>query len=383
MLMNSLLAIGLMSGTSADGIDAALVETEGLAPPVARAFRETPYPPGIRRAVLALMAPGPGEIDALGALHRALGDLFAEAALGVCAMAGVDPAEVAVIGSHGQTIRHRPPVFTLQIGDPHRIAALTGIPVVGDFRPADVARGGQGAPLTPLFHRCLFAQPGIATAVLNLGGIANVTALPADPDAPLAAGDSGPANSLLDLLAARVSDGAASCDRDGKWASSGGVDESALAWLLAHPYLREPFPKSTGREAFGAAYLDEFLQRFPNLPTENRFATLAEFTARSAWEACLRLLPPRPDRVVLCGGGVRNPDLMARFHRLGPDCAWMESAALGVDAGSLEAQAFAWFAVRTMRGLPSSLPEATGAREPAVLGSIHAAPGRRWPFLSP
>lgn len=370
---NPLNAVGLMSGTSADAIDAVLVRTDGVAPPQVLAHTTTPYPEEIRQQVLALYAPGDDELERMGRLDHALGDLFAQAALGVMQQGGVSPQQVDVIGSHGQTVRHRPPHFTLQIANPFVIAAVTGVTTVANFRPADMAQHGEGAPLTPLFHQALFSRPGERVAVVNLGGIANLTALPGTPEQPLLAGDTGPANTLLDLLAAETSQGRENCDRDGAQAARGRVDAPALDWLLAHPFFSRPFPKSTGREVFGRAFLRHFMQTFPQLAPDDCFATLSALTVRTVADGCRRLLAPAPHRVVLCGGGVKNREMWRQLQQELPDSRIEESAALGVDADTLEAQAFAWFAVRTLRHLPSSLPGATGARIPAILGAIHPA----------
>lgn len=361
-----------MSGTSADGIDAALVETNGESAPRLIASLEQPHPPALRQRILALYHSGPDELERLGALDRELGERFAAAAVDLCEQAGFPLDQVDLIGSHGQTVRHAPPRFTLQIGNPFVIAAITGITTIADFRPADVARGGQGAPLTPLFHQHLFQTPGHNVAVVNLGGIANITALSADPATPVRGGDTGPANTLLDLLAQHLLD--APCDHDGALAATGMVQDTALAWLLAHPYLAQPFPKSTGREVFGEAYLHAWLAAFPDMTPADRFSTLTQFTVTTVARACRELLPPQ--RVVVCGGGTRNPEIMTRLQHALPEARVETSAVHGVDAASLEAQAFAWFAARTWHGLPSSLPRATGARAAAVLGSI--CPGGNW-----
>ncbi|MBF0161972.1 MAG: anhydro-N-acetylmuramic acid kinase [Magnetococcales bacterium] len=363
-------AIGLMSGTSADAIDAVLLRTDGVTAPRLVAHQVTPYPADIRRQVLSLYEPAEEELDRLGHLDQALGRLFAQAALAVMARGGMSAAQIQVIGSHGQTVRHRPPHFTMQIGNPFVIAAETGITTVANFRPADMARQGEGAPLTPLFHQALFAEAGKRVAVVNLGGIANLTALSGD-ETPLLAGDTGPANSLLDLLAERTSQGRQNYDPDGAQAAQGQVDAPALQWLLAHPYFRRPLPKSTGREAFGAAYLQQFLQAFPGLSPLDCFATLSQLTAATVATACVQALGAPPHRLIVCGGGAKNKDLTHRLQKALPSSQIVDSSTLGVDADTLEAQAFAWFAVRTLRRLPSSLPGATGARMPAILGAVH------------
>ncbi|MEO5330162.1 MAG: anhydro-N-acetylmuramic acid kinase [Magnetococcus sp. THC-1_WYH] len=362
-------AIGLMSGTSADGVDAVLLETDGESVPKVISRLMEPYPETLRQQILALYEPGAGELDRLGVLDRELGEFFAEVALKVCQAGGCLPDTVEVIGSHGQTIRHRPPAFSMQIGNPFVIAHRCGVVTVADFRMADMVRGGQGAPLVPMFHRTLFGGKGQSTAVVNLGGIANITALRADGG--MVAGDTGPANTLMDHWADRYTDGRVHCDRDGAWAAQGCVDTEALHWLLQHNFFGLPFPKSTGREIFGAHYLDEFLERFPHMTANDRFRTLTQLTVETVADACQQLLPPSPDRVVLCGGGADNPVLVAGLRERLQSSEVVSSHSLGVDTAFLEAEAFAWFAVRTLRRLPSNLPEATGAVSEAVLGSIH------------
>ncbi|MBF0610851.1 MAG: anhydro-N-acetylmuramic acid kinase [Magnetococcales bacterium] len=373
-----LTVIGLMSGTSADGIDAALVMTDGVSRPQVRHSALFAYPESLRGQILQLYQSGMGEIDFMGELDRQLGELFAEAALSLCQQAGVAPEQVDLIGSHGQTIRHRPPRFTLQIGNPFIISARTGITTIADFRPADVARQGEGAPLTPAFHQCLFQEQGQSVAVVNLGGIANITAIPAEETGQVVAGDCGPANSLLDLLSSALGNGP--CDWNGRLAAAGCVDQGGLDYLLAHPYFARAYPKSTGREDFGADYLAEFQQRFSHLSPEDSMATLTQLTVQSVADSCKGLLPPYPQRLVLCGGGARNGEIVRRLQQALPQTRLFNSDDLGVAADSLEAQAFAWFAARTWYGLSSSLPGATGCLQAAILGSIH--PGRLWPRLT-
>ncbi len=367
-------AVGLISGTSADGIDAVLVRTDGIGVPEVKAFCENPYPPEVRREVLALYHPGAGEIDRMGRLDRKLGELFAEAALEVCTKAGMSPADVEVVGSHGQTIRHRPPDFTLQIGNPAIIAARTGIKTIADFRRADMAWGGEGAPLAPLFHQAVFATDGKSVGVLNLGGIANLSVI--DPDGNISiAGDTGPANTLMDLLATQIrggDDGAGFYDAGGVEAAAGTVDREALAWLMAHPYFAKPFPKSTGREVFGVDYLREFLTRFPHLGDRDGLATLARFSAETVALACDELIAGESYRLILCGGGEKNLTLVALLRELLPQARIVSSREAGVDSDSLESQFFAWFAVRTLKGLTSSVATATGAEKAAVLGAVYS-----------
>ncbi|MBF0143016.1 MAG: anhydro-N-acetylmuramic acid kinase [Magnetococcales bacterium] len=369
-MAHELLAIGLMSGTSADAIDAVLVRTDGVGKPHLLAAREEPLPDELRARILAFNEPGENEIDRMGYLDRELGERFAAAAIAVRGEAGIPPGEVAVIGSHGQTLRHRPPHFSLQIGSPFVIAARTGCTTIADFRTADLVRGGEGAPLVPLFHRHLFQEPGKRVAVVNLGGIANITALPADPDAPLIAGDTGPANALMNLTIHRATGGRLHHDPEGSHAAAGQCHRPGLDWLMSHPYLGRPFPKSTGRESFGPALLQEFTERFGDPGLESMLATLAHFTVASVAAACRTALPPAPERLIVCGGGGRNPFLMRLFSQALPQTEVRLADSLGVNADTLEAQAFAWFAVRTLRGLPSSSREATGASEAAILGAI-------------
>lgn len=369
-------AIGLISGTSADGVDAVLLETDGITAPKVFVRLAFPYPEPLRRRILDLYEPAFGELDRLGFLDRDLGDFFAEAAVKVCQKGGCSPSDVDVVGSHGQTVRHRPPGFSTQIGSPFTIAHLSGIVTIADFRMADMVRGGEGAPLVPLYHRVLFGADGRSTAIVNLGGIANITALLADGH--VVAGDTGPANTLMDHLAERVTDGREQCDHDGIWASRGCVDDQGLKWLLSHPYYSRPFPKSTGREVFGATYLERFIELFPHMDDADRFRTLAQLTVETVAAACQSILPPWPDRVVLCGGGADNPVLVAGLRTKMVNSEVVSSASLGVDTAFLEAEAFAWFAVRTLKGFPSNMQKATGASEPAVLGSIYLpGPGYR------
>lgn len=378
---HSVYAIGLISGTSADAIDATLIQSDGITPPRMLAYQETPYPPKVRQQILDLYEPGDNELDRMGYLDQTLGRLFAQSALDVLHQSGLKASQIRVIGSHGQTIRHRPPHFTLQIGNHFIIAANTGITTVADFRPADMARQGEGAPLTPLFHQALFQQANKRVAVVNLGGISNLTALPDTESKPLIAGDTGPANTLLDLFAQHINLG--KYDKDGKMASLGHVNNKALQWLLMCPFFKQPFPKSTGRELFGLSFLHPFLEKFGHLSHSDCFATLSELTAQTVAMACKQTLAPEPHQVILCGGGAKNRDVCKRLQKHLANSQILLSSQLGVDANALEAQAFAWFAIRTLNNHPSSLTHATGAHTPAILGSIYPTTPTLTPAYQP
>jgi anhydro-N-acetylmuramic acid kinase len=377
------LYIGLISGTSMDAVNAVLAEvsTQGFR---VLAAHGTPMPGPLaarlrRLAVPAPRAAGdPDAIDELGDLDALVAELFAGAALSLLAVSGLEPSAIRAIGSHGQTLRHRPRAvrpFTLQIGDPNIIAARTGISVVADFRRRDMALGGQGAPLVPGFHAAVFADPGEQRAVLNLGGIANVTLL--EPHRPVTGFDTGPANGLMDHWVRRHLGQA--FDDGGAWAGSGEVSPRLLEALLAHPYLALPAPKSTGPEDFTPAWLDETIARKGPLAPVTVQATLCEFTAVTVAGA-LRPSPPR--RLIACGGGAHNQHLLARLAAHLPQTTVETSQMHGIDPDQVEAAAFAWLAARTVSGLPGNVPTVTGARNAAVLGATwpgeqDAGTGRR------
>lgn len=364
------LFIGLMSGTSMDGIDAVLADFSGG---VCRllATAQHPYPPALRaRLLAAAAAPDAAGLPEFGALHVLVGREFAAAARAVLAGAGDLAAPVAAVGSHGQTLLHRPDgpaPFTLQAGDPATIAAGLGLTVVADFRGADLAAGGQGAPLVPAFHRWAFADAGEERVVVNLGGIANITRLPVT--GAVTGFDTGPANTLLDAWCRRHL--GEPCDRDGAWAAGGQVLPALLAQLLADPWFDRPAPKSTGVDYFNLGWLEARLPA-PAPAAADVQATLAELTARSV--AAAIAAHTRAGTVALCGGGTRNRDLVRRLQACLPQCVVTNTGRWGVDPAWVEAAAFAWLARERLAGRPGNEPGVTGARAAVPLGAVYAPP---------
>ncbi|MCW8128444.1 anhydro-N-acetylmuramic acid kinase [Microbulbifer halophilus] len=366
------LFVGLMSGTSVDSIDAVLVDFGDEEKARAKILTALGHPidPPLREAILALCAPGPSELDRAGQLDRQMGQVFAEAVQTLLARAGVEPRDVTGIGSHGQTVRHRPPgsvasPFTTQIGDPNTIAALTGITTVADFRRRDMALGGQGAPLIPAFHRAAFATDR-NRAVVNIGGMSNITELAANGS--VYGYDTGPGNVLLDYWIGLHQ--GKPFDRDGAWAASGRVHPELLNRLMADPYFAAPPPKSTGRETFNANWLEEACAGLELAPADVQ-ATLAEVTAASIAEA-VHLFADGGELLV-CGGGARNKDLLSRLQRRLPTWSIACTGSYGIDADWLEAVGFAWLARQTLLGLPGNCPGVTGAKKETVLGAIYPA----------
>lgn len=399
--------VGLMSGTSVDGIDAVLMSISGEPPDAMKwqldAFRSEVFEGARRARILDALADGSAE--ALTGLHADLGEWFGQAVSALLAEAGVSRHDVTAIGSHGQTVWHRPPVegrrgATLQLGDPATIAARTEIDVVSDFRSADVAAGGHGAPLVPWPDRVLLAAEDRARVLLNIGGMANLTWLPRrGDDADVMAFDTGPGNVLLDAAAERVSRGRERCDTDGRRALSGAVDATMLEELSADRFFDQRPPRSTGRERFGPAMVDALAERH-GLPVPGTasgddvdsdevdarwaplFATLTELTAVTVANAIQRWVQPRPiDEVVVAGGGARNPALV---QALGRALAERDieapvrtgSEALGIDPDAREAAAFALLAWAHLERIPANYPECTGASAARVLGSLTPAPPR-------
>lgn len=364
------LYIGLMSGTSLDGLDAALVDF-GAQPPRLLATHCAAIEPALRSELAELCHGTSEEIDRMGRADRALGAALAEVTNALLQHTGLSHRDIRAIGSHGQTIRHRPDgtrPFTLQIGDPTTIAHQTGITTVADFRRRDIAAGGQGAPLVPLFHRAVFG--GVRSrAIVNIGGMANVTALASDGG--LLGFDTGPGNVLLDGWNQRH--GRGSYDADGHWAGSGRVIDPLLQQLLTEPFFRAAPPKSTGREQFNLGWLDHQLLQFgADATAADVQATLAELTAAGIADA-IAALPFSVNEVYVCGGGAYNRDLMLRLEqRLHPRLL-ANTAQLGIAPEWVEAAAFAWLAKQALTGLPANDPAVTGAERPCILGAIYPA----------
>ncbi len=367
------LFIGTLSGTSMDAIDAVIVRFSPEPSLVATHSRALPV--DLRQALLALATPGDNEIDRLGVADVTLGRFIAQTIRELIDRAGLPAHAIRAIGSHGQTIRHRPGFatpFTLQIGDPHVIAAETGIPVVADVRRKDVALGGQGAPLVPAFHEGIFRIPGRDRVIVNIGGIANLTSLPARWDAPVFGFDTGPGNTLLDRWSQRVL--GEPMDRDGALALRGRVHPTLLDILRDDPFFAQPAPKSTGPEYFSTAWLESRLTSRPAGTSDADVqATLVALTATTIADAIHRLPGMSGPEVLLCGGGARNPALVAALRAALPLSRLDATDACGVPGAWVEAMAFAWLAYRHIEGKTGNLPAVTGARRTAVLGALFPA----------
>lgn len=363
--------LGVMTGTSLDGLDVVLADFQACKPRIIGSAAVA-FEPALREALLSLCSPGPGEIDRLGDADGALADAIADACLALLKDCAVSPDAVRALGSHGQTVRHRPDAprpFTLQIGDPHRIAERTGIAVVADFRRRDMAAGGQGAPLVPAFHRALLPVEEDPQAVLNIGGIANLTLLGGGATGTTGF-DTGPGNTLLDQWHQKHR--GAPLDRDGAWGASGAVQPALLRALLADPFFKRAPPKSTGRETFNLPWLERFdPHRWPPADVQ---ATLGALTAASVADALNRFAEPTPKTLWLAGGGRHNRTLVeALEQRLMPTTRVKPIEAAGFDGDQLEALAFAWLAAAHGRGVAGNVPAVTGARGPRVLGAYFPA----------
>ena len=371
------LYVGLMSGTSMDGIDAALVEFEQQQITL-RASHSQPIPPALKHK-LQLLSRDAAEtsIDMLGEADTELGQLFATATLQLLHSADTDPSAVTAIGSHGQTIRHRPDLrhrFSLQIGDANQITHLTGITTVSDFRRRDIAAGGEGAPLAPAFHQQVFSSPEENRAVLNIGGICNLTYLPGHKNGQATdtcfGFDCGPGNALMDAWIQQHKQQA--YDKSGQWAASSTADPTLLRQLMSDPFLQLPPPKSTGKEHYHLSWLEQQLAGLAELDAAQVQATLSQFTCESVAMAFEQHLP-KAERLIVCGGGVHNSHLFDSLQQRLPDIEIESSAQHGIDPDWVEAMAFAWLARQTLLGLPGNLPAVTGADRLLVLGAIHPA----------
>jgi anhydro-N-acetylmuramic acid kinase len=361
------LFVGLISGTSMDAIDAAVVDFD-VKPLQVIATSATAFDPALKaRIAAAIDRADCVALDEVGELDVEIGRAFARATLTLLHREGISAAHVAAIGSHGQTLRHRPDLsapFTWQIGDPNVLTEMTGISVVADFRRRDVAAGGQGAPLLPVFHDQVFRSDREDRIIANLGGIANVTIL--SRAATVTGFDTGPANRLLDAWIGTHQ--AQDFDADGRWAATGTVDETLLAELLDEPYLRLAPPKSTGRELFNMSWLKSKLGLFARRPNDVQ-ATLQQYTAVTLADAMRRYAPGAA--VYVCGGGAHNAGLLASLAKLTSPNPVASTAQLGLDPDFVEAIAFAWFAKRTLEGLTSSAGSVTGAKGARILGGLY------------
>ena len=362
--------IGLISGTSMDGIDAVLVEF-GDRPFRMTATASHPYPPDLRAELMAaIREPQSCTVDVLGRLDHWTGECFRDAALSLLNESGIAASQIRAIGSHGQTMRHRPDgdrPFTIQIANPNIIAKGTGIPCVADFRSADIALGGQGAPLVPPFHEWLFRSKVVDRCIVNIGGIANVTVLPRG-EGEIRGFDTGPGNTLLDTWARRHLDLA--YDESGKWAAEGYCDDALLGRMLADPYFGKAPPKSTGFEYFNEEWL--IANGVADHDPAKVQATMCELTAKTI-AAAIDSNAAGTQEVLVCGGGVHNTELMRRLSANLPGALVDSTVEYGLDPDWVEASAFAWLAKRTSDNLPGNAPGVTGASRPAILGAIYPA----------
>lgn len=366
------LYLGLMCGTSADAIDVALVDWPSNNNPRLVETREHPLPPALRQRLLALNNEPALALRELSQLDTEIAEVHAEAVIALLGRAGKSPADIAAVGFHGQTVYHdpEPPTRnTTQLGNAHLLAALIRTRVVGDLRRADIAAGGQGAPLAPALHRELFSEKGKDIAVVNLGGIANLSLLPGDADRPVLGFDTGPANCLLDEWAQHCL--GERCDRDAQFARDGSADTALLQRLLAHGYFDREVPKSTGRDLFNLNWIKN--QLHGEGPADVQ-ATLTLLTARSVADH-LRRLQPKTRALYVCGGGVHNPLLMQQLTSELPGVQVASTAAKGIDPDWIEAMLVAWLARQHCTGRTGNLPSVTGADQAVCLGVSYYPPG--------
>lgn len=367
------LYIGLMSGTSLDGIDAALVDFKGNSAQLVE-FEYLPFPADIQSAIQRISKP-----DALislkdyGAMDTHLGQLFAKAVNSLLAKADIPASSVNAVGSHGQTIYHAPEIrhpFSLQIGDPNIIAEKTGITTVADFRRRDIAAQGQGAPLVPAFHQAVFQHPNEQRCIVNIGGIANITVLPKDPTTKIIGFDTGPGNTLMDLWIKLHRN--LSYDKNGIWAKTGKINHDLVALLKQDPYFNAAPPKSTGKEYFSLPWVYQYFDAF-SYKAEDIQASLCFLTAITICEA-IKKHAPATERILICGGGVHNECLLELITK-NSDCPVESTERYGLHPNHVEAMAFAWLARQTLNNLPGNLKEVTGAVNAVVLGGVY--PGKK------
>ena len=363
------LYVGAISGTSVDGLDLALVSVAQQ--PTILHSDTVEFPAALRTRLLDLIQDPTHAIEAIGRAHVALGQFIGASINEFLSNHQIDKKSVCAIGSHGQTISHHPngaEPFSLQIGDGSSITELTGLTTACDFRSRDIAAGGEGAPLVPLFHQALFAELTRKVVVLNIGGIANISILPADADSALRGYDTGPGNALLDAWIQLIQN--LPCDLDGVWSRSGQPNRELLTQLLSHEYFALPDPKSTGKELFNLGYIQKHLTRFPALPAHDVQATLLEATCESIAQA---IRQETAEQVIVCGGGRLNSHLMERLQALIPESEVIPSDTLGIDGDAIEAATFAYLAWALLESLPGNVPSVTNARGPRLLGCIYPA----------
>jgi len=366
------LYLGLMSGTSMDGIDAVLIDLSGR--PHILATKYTPYDKELRGQLITLCTHNDSTVELLASIDTSLGRLFAYAALEVLQQAGIAADMIRAIGSHGQTIRHEPRAvspYSLQIGNPNVIAEITGITTVADFRRRDIAAGGEGAPLVPAFHNEVFRSSDNDRVVVNIGGMANITILPKDKDLPVSGFDTGPGNVLMDGWCERHL--GTVFDTDGQWSATGKLHNGLLEYLFKHPYINLKPPKSTGREDFNLQWLDKILEGMDHPPSpQDTQATLCELTASSISKA-IHTHASRAHEVLVCGGGTHNRMLMQRLKTHLQNRSVLSTEKFGIHPDWVESAAFAWLAKQTLAGKPGNLPSVTGAKHAVVLGGVYKA----------
>lgn len=365
--------VGLMSGTSTDGVDAAIVDIKNNKVKLL-AFDTFAYPPSLRQNILELGEQKTCRAADISNLNFLLGEVFADAVIKLCRKNKISLKTIDLIGSHGQTIYHNPKgkiPSTLQIGEPSIIAYKTGITTAADFRPKDIAGGGQGAPLVPFADYWLFKDKKLNRTVQNIGGIANVTYLPVHcKPKDIIAFDTGPGNMIIDRIANILSKGKLHFDKDGKIAAKGRVDIKILNQMLVHPYFRKRPPKTTGREEFGGNYTDIFYKKAKKMPPEDILATATAFTAVSISQAYKKFLPSMPDEAILCGGGAQNKTLIKMLQQNLNGTIIRFTDDFGINCNAKEAVSFAILAYATIKGIANNIPSATGAKQSLILGKI-------------